>query len=144
MKTYSTPITNYRAAGREFYQVDLLSFKVRDRTTGDPQWFHFSSRDYDEEIEVIDQVTGDAELRSYFGGGHIVSLDPIIRSEGTQVRNFSLVLSGTSDQVQDMIQGFDCRGAVFEWRVGEERGPDRPAGRYAGARTGRIRRHCRS
>jgi hypothetical protein len=119
MKTYSSALTNYRAAQREYWQIDLLSFKVKDRTTGDPQWYHFSSRDDDEAITVIDQTTGNPELRSYFGGGHIVGVDQLIRSEGTGVRNFTLVLSGTSQAVLDMIQGYDCRDAVFEWRIGE-------------------------
>lgn len=119
MKTYSSAISNYRAAQREYWQIDLLSFKVKDRTTGDPQWYHFSSRDEDEAITVIDQATGDPDLRSYFGGGHIVAVDQLVRSEGTGVRNFTLVLSGTSDPVLDMIQGYDCRDAVFEWRIGE-------------------------
>jgi hypothetical protein len=121
MKTYSSDISAYRGAQREYYQIDLLSFKVRDRSTGDPHWFHFSSRDNDETISVIDQESGDAEFRDYFGGGHIVALDPLVRSEGTGVRNLQLVLSGTSDEVQDMIEGYDCRDAVFEWRIGEGR-----------------------
>jgi hypothetical protein len=119
MKTYSTAIANYRAARQEFWQIDLLSFKVKDRTTGDPHWFHFSSRDDDEAITVIDQTTGSTDLRSYFGGGHIVAMDQLVRSEGTGVRNFALVLSGVSQAVQDMIQGYECRDAVFEWRIGE-------------------------
>jgi hypothetical protein len=119
MKTYSNALSNYRGALREFYQVDLLSFRVRDRSTGDPRWFHFSSRDEDETIKVIDQATGAEEFRDYFGGGSIVNLDPLIRSEGTGIRNFTFVLSGTSDPVLDMIQGYDCRDAIVEYRIGE-------------------------
>jgi hypothetical protein len=119
MKTSSSDTAAYRGAQREFYGIDLLSFKVRDRDTGDPQWFHFSSRDTDETISVVNQVTGETEFRDYYGGGHIVSLDPLVRSEGTVIRNLQLVLSGASDEVQDMIQGYDCRDAVFEWRIGE-------------------------
>lgn len=119
MKTYSTALANYRGALKEFGQVDLLSFKVKDRTTGDPQWYNFSSRDEDETIFVTNLATGDSEARDFFGGGHILALDPLVRSEGTGVRNFTLVLSGASDKVKDMIQGYDCREAAVEWRIGE-------------------------
>jgi hypothetical protein len=120
MKTYSTAIGNYRAALREFGQVDLLSFRVRSRNSPSEQvWFNFSSRDDDETIFVTDLATGDSEPRDFFGGGHIVALDPLVRSEGTGVRNFTLVLSGASESVLDMIQGYDCRDAIIEWRIGE-------------------------
>jgi len=125
MKNYTTPIENYRAALKGFAQVNLLSFKVRDRTTNAKVWFHFSSRDYDESITVTSQgneagyAAGDAVLRAYYGDGQIIQLDPIVRGEGTGIRNFSLTLSAVSTAVQDMVQGYDCRDAVFEWHIGE-------------------------
>jgi hypothetical protein len=120
MKTYSSAISTYRGALKEFGQVDLLSFRVRSRNSpSEYVWFNFSSRDDDETIFVTDVATGDSEPRDFFGGGHIVALDPLVRSEGTVVRNFTFVLSGTSVPVQDMIQGYDCRDAVIEYRIGE-------------------------
>jgi hypothetical protein len=119
MKIYPNAITTYRTAQKEFYQINLLSFKVRDRASGNPQWFHFSNRDENETIQVRDQSTGALEFRDYVGGGSVVGMDALIRSEGTSVRNFSLTLSGASEEVLDMIQGYDCREAVFEWHIGE-------------------------
>jgi hypothetical protein len=119
MKTYSSAITNYRAAQREFWQIVFLSIKVRDRSTGDSEWFHFSSRDENETVQVRDPQTGSLEYRDYIGGGCIVGMDQLVRSEGTGVRNFSVTLSAVSDDVQDMIQGYDCRDAVVEVHVGE-------------------------
>lgn len=122
MKTYSSPLSSYRAAGREHYQINLVSFQVRDRGTNALVWKHFSSRDYNETINVINQSSGAPEARDYVGGGALVAMDPLIRSEGTGVRNFSLVLSATSTDVLDMLQGYDARDAVFEWHIGEADG----------------------
>lgn len=123
MKTYSNAISNYRAARNEYWEFKFLSFRVRDRATGAPQWFHFSTRDYDEIVQVRNQETGALEMRSYFGGGHVVSVDALIRSAGTGVRVLNMVLSGVSDPVRDMVYGYDCRGAVFELHIGEAEGP---------------------
>lgn len=119
MKTYTNAITIYRASGREHGQVDLVSFRVRERDTGDPHWFHFTSRDDDEAVTVIDPDSGADDLRSYFGGGHIVAMDAITRTEGTDASPMSIVLSATSDVVRDMIYGYDCRDALVEWHIGE-------------------------
>jgi hypothetical protein len=122
MKTYSSTIETYRAALGEYWEVKLISFQVRDRDTGDLHWYHFSSRDEDETIQVRNQATGDLEFRDYFGGGHILSMDPLIRSEGTGVRNFNIVLSGVSDPVREMVFGYDARGGVVEVHIGEVNG----------------------
>src|SRR5207237_1257318 len=119
MKTYSNAIANYRAALREFVPVDVISIRVRERDTGDPHWVHFTSRDDDEIIAVIDPDTGAEDLRSCFGGGHIVAMDAITRTEGTDASPMSIVLSGTSEVVRDMIYGYDCRDALVEWHIGE-------------------------
>lgn len=119
MKVYSTPISNYRTALKEFWPLNLLSFRVKDRTSGDFVWFHFSGRDENEEIAVIDPDSGASELRSYRGGGHILALDPIVRYEGVSIRNLTVTLSAVSDDVLDMLYGYDARDAHVEWHVGE-------------------------
>lgn len=119
MKTYSSAITAYRTANGGFWQRNFLTFTVRDRTTGDPAYYHFWDGDDNVSVYVIRPSDGATVLRDYFGGGHILALDPIVRSAGTGIRNTSLKLSGVSTQVLDMIQGYDCRDGAFEWHVGE-------------------------
>lgn len=119
MKTYSTAITSYRTGNGGYWQRNFLTFVVRDRTTLAAVTYNFWDGDDNVTVEVRNQSTGALEFRDYWGGGHLLELDPIVRSEGTGVRNISIRLSGVSTQVLDMIQGYDCRDAVFEWHVGE-------------------------
>jgi hypothetical protein len=119
MKTYSSALTNYRANGNGHGQVNFLSFRVRDRSTSAKHWVHLSSRPENETVQVVNQTSGSLEYRDYAGDGTIVDVDDLIRSEGTGVRNFNLVLSGIHTAVLDMIQGYDCRDADFEWHIGE-------------------------
>lgn len=119
MKTYSSDITAYRAAGKAHAQISFLSFKVRDKDTpATTQWVHFCTDEDDRTATVTDPDTG-SESRAFLGGGHIVAIDPLVRSEGAVVRNHSLVLSGASDDVLDMVYGYNCRDALFQWYIGE-------------------------
>lgn len=119
MKIYSTAINNYRAAQRGFWQRNFFTFVVRDKSTGAAVTYNLWDGDDNVTVQVVNQNTGALEYRDYFGGGQIVSVNPIVRSEGTGVRNISVRLSGASPQVLDMVQGYDCRDAVFEWHIGE-------------------------
>lgn len=119
MKTYSSSISNYRAAGKQFEEIDYVSFQVRDRSTNALVWKHFTTRSYDETVQVVNQSTGSLENRSYVGGGTIVAVPSVVRSEGTKARAMSFTLSGTSTPVLDMIQGYDARDAVIELHIGE-------------------------
>ncbi|MBB1247463.1 hypothetical protein [Rhizobium sp. G21] len=67
----------------------------------------------------MDPDTGNTVLRSYFGGGHIVSVDPIVRYEGVSIRNVNVRMSAVSDQVREMLYGYDARDAHVEWHIGE-------------------------
>lgn len=118
MKNYSSNTTAYRAAGKAHWQVNLLSFRVREGD-GDPVWFHFTSGDEDETTTITDPSTGSPAARTYLGGGHIVALDPLVRSEGGVVHSFALALSGASSVVLDMVENYNCRDAEFEWHIGE-------------------------
>lgn len=119
MKTYSSAITNYRDNGGQYQQIDYLSFRVRERGTNDLVWMHFTSRDYDETVQVVSQTTGELTSRDYLGGGRIVSIPSLVRTGGTKARSMTYTLSGTSDDVLDMLQGYDARDAAFEHHVGE-------------------------
>lgn len=119
MKVYSSAITANRASGKGFWGRNFITFVVRDPSTGDPHSFHFWDGDQDVTVEVINQDTGALEARDYFGGGHIVELPEIVRSGGTGVRNSSLTLSGVSEPVLAMVQGYNTREGIYERHVGE-------------------------
>jgi len=119
MKTYSSAINNYRASRQQYYAVNLFAFRVWDAVTHAGTWFYFSSRDENETYQVIDPATGALHAIDCWGGGQILDVDPLIRSSGTQIRNLAVVLNGASDQVRDMVQGYDCRDAVAYWYIGE-------------------------
>jgi len=119
MRTYGSTTTSYRAAGGAHGQVDFLSFKVKD--TSNPAttaWFHFCSAEDDMTVNITDP-DGSSESRTFLGGGHIVALDPIVRSEGAVVHSINWTLSGTSSQVLAMVFGYNCREAVAQYFVGE-------------------------
>lgn len=118
MKTYSSAITNYRADLKGYFQVNLLCFVVKTRDTGETVRVNFSDREYNETIQIVNQSTGDLEFRDFIAGA-IVDIDPLIRSEGTNTRNFNVTLSGVHQSVLDMVQGYDTRDAEIEWHIGE-------------------------
>lgn len=120
MKTYSSATTAYRAAGNAHYQVDFLSFRVKSFSDpNDFQWYHFCSDDDDITVSVINPDSGETVERTFYGGGHIVELDALIRSEGPVVRSMNWTLSGASNRVLDMLYGHNCREATAQYFIGE-------------------------
>jgi hypothetical protein len=120
MKTYSSAVTAYRAAGKAHVQVDFLSFQVKDMTTpATKTWLHFCSADDDLTVTVTDPDTGTSASRTFLGNGPIVAMDPIVRSEGAKVRTMTWTLSGVMAEVLNMVNGYNCREAVAQYFVGE-------------------------
>lgn len=120
MKTYSSALTAYRAAGKAHHQIDFISFKVRGIDDPDAlTWCSFCTDEDDMTIEIVDPDTGLTDERTFAGGGHIVGLEDIVRTEGAVIRSHNIVLSGASDTVRDMIYGFNCRGALYQRFQGE-------------------------
>ena len=120
MKSYDPAISAYRAAGKAHGQISFLSFKVK--ALNDPEsltWAHFCTADDNMTVTVTDPETGDSDERTFAGGGHIVSLGELTRSERQIIRSHTLVLSGASDTVLDMVFGYNCRQAPFQWFIGE-------------------------
>lgn len=120
MKTYSSAIEAYRSAGKPHHQINFISFKVKDiDAPANLTWCHFCSADDTMTVTVTDPDTGAAASRTFLGGGHLVSMGDLTRSEGAVVRSQTLVLSGASSSVLDMVFGYDCREAGFQWFIGE-------------------------
>lgn len=120
MRTYSTAITNYRNAGKPFWPIHFISFLVKD--VDDPEALtriNFCTSDDDMTVTITDPDSGDPDERTFGGGGHIVKMGDLVRSEGAVIRSHSLVLSGASSLVLDMVNGYNCREALFQWFIGE-------------------------
>lgn len=119
MKIYPSSTTSYRAAGRQFMPVHFISIRAKGLSNpNSTTWFHFCTAEDDMEVEVTRPDTGGTTTRTYLGGGHIVAMGDLVRSQEL-IRSHSFVLSGVSDTVKDMVLGYDCREALFEWFVGE-------------------------
>lgn len=71
----------------------------------------------------IDDVTlgaaGATSVRTFLGGGHLVDLDDIERTLGTNYDRYSVVMSGPSDTVRTMMLTYDTREAIYERYTGE-------------------------
>lgn len=120
MRVYSTALNNYRAAGKPFWPINFFSFKVKDKVNPLAMtWCHFCTSDDDVTVTITDPDTGLPDERTFAGGGHIVKVGDLVRSEGAIIRSQSITLSGASTLVQDMVHGYNCREALFQWFIGE-------------------------
>lgn len=120
MRTYSTALTNYRAAGKAFWPIHFISFRVKDRDNPLAfTWANFCTSDDSMTVTVTDPDTGMPVTRTFGGGGHIVQMGDLVRSEGAIIRTHSFTMSGASSLVQDMVYGYNCREALFQWFIGE-------------------------
>lgn len=120
MRAYSTAINNYRNAGKAFWPIHFLSFKVKDKLNPLAMtWCHFCTSDDNVTVTITDPDTGTPDSRTFAGGGHIVKMGDLIRTEGAIIRSHTFTMSGPSTLVQDMVYGYNCREAVFQWFIGE-------------------------
>jgi hypothetical protein len=86
----------------------LVWIEARNRSTG--------------AVETIGLWTGDdhagfvisGQSRTYFGAGAVLSLDPIRRGSGLQVRTQRASLSGLSPEARVALRGYDARHARVE------------------------------
>lgn len=120
MRTYSTPVTNYRNAGKAFWPVHFISIRVK--ATDNPAaltWCHFCTSDENMTVTITDPDTDTPDERTFAGGGHIIKMGDLTRSEGAIIRSHTFTMSAASEFVQDMVHGYNCREALFQWFTGE-------------------------
>jgi hypothetical protein len=120
MRVYSSALTNYRNAGKAFWPVHFISFRVKD--VDNPlslTWCHFCTSDDNMTVTITDPDTDETDERTFAGGGHIVKMGDLTRSEGAIIRSHSFTMSGASTLVLDMVHGYNCREALFQWFIGE-------------------------
>jgi hypothetical protein len=120
MRVYSTALTDYRNAGKAFWPVHFISFTVKEIDDPDALVLaNFCTSDDDMTVTITDPDTGLPVERTFAGGGHIVKMGDLVRSEGPVIRSHSFIMSGASTLVQDLIHGYNCREALFQWFTGE-------------------------
>lgn len=120
MRTYSTALTNYRASGKAFWPIHFISIRMKDRDNPLAfTWANYCTSDDNMTVTVTDPDTGNPVTRTFGGGGHIVQMGDLVRSEGAIIRTHSFTMSGASSLVQDMVYGYNCREALFQWFIGE-------------------------
>jgi hypothetical protein len=120
MRIYSTAITNYRNSGKPFWPIHFISFTVKD--LNDPlslTRMNFCTAEDNMTVTVTDPDTGLPSERTFGGGGHILNMGDLTRSEGAVIRSHTFTMSRASTLVQDMVHGYDCREALFQWFIGE-------------------------
>jgi hypothetical protein len=120
MRIYSSAITDYRLAGKAFWPIHFISIKVKQKD--DPEAFvlcNFCTSDDDMTVTITDPDTDEPDERVFGGGGHIIQMGDLTRSEGAVIRSHSFSMSGTSSLVQDMVYGYNSREALFQWFIGE-------------------------
>lgn len=120
MQIYSSALTNYRAAGKAFWPIHFISIRVKDKDN--PSEFvlcNFCTADDNMTVTVTDPDTGGSVSRTFAGGGHLINMGDLTRSEGAVIRSHSFTMSGTSSLVKDMMYGYNAREALFQWFIGE-------------------------
>lgn len=120
MRTYPTETVNYRAAGRAFWPVHFVTIIGKDKTDpSDLIQFNWTTADDNMTVTVTDPDTETPVSRVFGGGGHLIQMGDLTRSEGAVIRSHSFTMSGASSLVRDMVYGYNLQEALFQWFIGE-------------------------
>lgn len=63
---------------------------------------------------VLKPDTGSAENRTYYGDGSLLGIDPVVMTSDLTVQTIGITLSQIHSTVQNMVRGYDIRGARVE------------------------------
>lgn len=98
------------------YPRDLIRIVVRDAEgdeVSDAYWSDVGTR----QIQVVDPETGGLREYTFHGAGQLIEVSPIPSVSGMTVQSVSLRLSQIDDRVNDLLRGYELRGApVTIWR----------------------------
>lgn len=119
MIEYDPAVVSYNADGKPYWEVDFLYIEGRDKETDAIMNFYFSNLRRDETVGIHDPQTDSTLNRPYLGGGHIVTLPPIKRSQALTIDQHVIELSLVSADVKNMIYGYNLTRAHFEWHKGQ-------------------------
>lgn len=89
----------------------LFWVTARNRVTGQPEQIGFWTGDDHQEFLV------GGEVRTYFGAGSFIDLPPIQSGAGFQVRQHRIKLAPFTDEVRQLVRGYEPRMARVEIHV---------------------------
>lgn len=108
MRVYSPATSAYFASREAFVGHILLWVSARDRSTGVVEQIGFwTGVDHQ-------QFTIEGQSRTYYAAGAMLKVDPIRLQTGIKVRKQRVTLSQVSNEVQQLIRGYDPRHAPVE------------------------------
>ena len=85
-----------------------LWVSARDRTTGATQTMGLWTG-----ADTVTETVG-GELRTYYGAGNLLSVEPITWEAGLDVRMHRITLSSISPEVEQLIRSYDARLAPVD------------------------------
>ncbi|MBF2716256.1 hypothetical protein [Agrobacterium vitis] len=113
MRLYPAAITNALAA-RQLVARDFLWIIARDRTTGNPAGVGFWSDVGNVSAEVVHPDTGNADVRSFYGSGTLISVTEIPLVSTLEAQNVTITMSQIDDMVAQAVRLYDCKQARVE------------------------------
>lgn len=134
MRSFPTAITDALASGvRTFEMRDFIWVSAKNRSTGDPEAMGFWNGSVDVTAGFVDGFTGEEESRAFIAAGALLGVGPVPMTSDLTVRNLTIRLSPISAAVEQLIRGFNARGApltygrgVFDPRTKALLGPVQP------------------
>ena len=108
MRIYSTATASYFARRSAFLGHVLVWLQARNRDTGAIEEIGFwTGADHAE-------FTIRGELRTYYGAGSMLGMDPIRRQTGLKVRSQRITFSQVAPELMIAVRGYDPRHAPVE------------------------------
>lgn len=111
MRAIPSALQTYLDAGKTWITRNLVFLTLSDAST-----IGFSDGEVNQTITVT-TASGSSVARSYLGGGHLVEVPELAELPSLAIRTIEIVLSMASDEVLDLVQSKDLRGAVVEWHL---------------------------
>ena len=108
MRTFSTATAAYFASRSAFVGHVLVWLQGRNRTTDEVETIGFWTGVDHAEITIRGQ------LRTYYGAGALLKMDPLRRQTGLKVRSQRISFSQVSPEVMIAVRGYDIRHAPVE------------------------------
>ena len=108
MRTFSTATAAYFASRSAFVGHVLVWLQGRNRTSGEVETIGFWTGVDHAEFTIRGQ------LRTYYGAGALLKMDPLRRQTGLKVRSQRISFSQVSPEVMVAVRGYDIRHAPVE------------------------------
>lgn len=110
MRGFSPATASYFASREAFIGHILIWFRARNRSSNAVETIGFWTGADHQEFAI------DGETRTYYGAGAMISMDPIQRETGLNVRTQRVTFSQVSGELMQLVRGYDPRHAPVEVR----------------------------